>query len=39
MEGLDFVSWYGLWGPRDMPADLVATIQAEVVKVVDAAGT
>ena len=35
MDALDFASWYGLWGPRDMPTDLAATIQAEVVKVVN----
>lgn len=35
MTGFDFASWYGLWGPKNMPADLVARIQAEVVKVVN----
>lgn len=35
MKGFDFASWYGLWGPKDMPADLVAKIQTEVVKVVN----
>lgn len=35
MTGFDFASWYGLWGPKDMPADLVAKIQAEVVKIVN----
>jgi tripartite-type tricarboxylate transporter receptor subunit TctC len=35
MTGFDFASWYGLWGPKDMPADLVARIQSEVVKVVN----
>lgn len=33
MKGFEFVSWYGLWGPKDMPADLVARIQAQAVKV------
>jgi len=33
MTGFEFVSWYGLWGPKDMPADLVARIQAQAVKV------
>ena len=32
LEKLEFVSWYGLWGPKNMPADLVATIQARAVK-------
>ena len=27
------MSWYGLWGPKEMPADLVANIQSHVVKV------
>lgn len=35
MEALDFASWYGLWGPKDMPTNLAAMIQAEVVKVVN----
>jgi tripartite-type tricarboxylate transporter receptor subunit TctC len=35
MTGFDFASWYGLWGPKDMPADLVARIQSEVVKIVN----
>ena len=28
MPGLEFVSWYGIWGPKDLPKDLVATINA-----------
>lgn len=41
MPGLEFVSWYGIWGPKTMPADLVATINAvanEAVKDVAASG-
>ena len=34
MTGFDFASWYGLWGPKDMPADLVIKIQSEVAKFV-----
>lgn len=34
MTGFDFASWYGLWGPKDMPADLTAKIQAEVAAIV-----
>ena len=34
MTGFDFASWYGLWGPKDMPADLVVKIQSEVAKIV-----
>jgi len=33
MTGFDFQSWYGLWGPRGLPADIAATLQAEVVQV------
>jgi tripartite-type tricarboxylate transporter receptor subunit TctC len=32
LEKLDFVSWYGLWGPKNMPADLVAKINQHAVK-------
>ncbi len=24
MKGLEFVSWYGFWGPKDLPAEIVA---------------
>ena len=34
MKGFDFGSWYGLWGPKGLPADLVTTIQAEVARIV-----
>jgi tripartite-type tricarboxylate transporter receptor subunit TctC len=34
MTGFDFGSWYGLWGPKGLPADLVTTIQAEVARIV-----
>jgi len=34
MNGFEFASWYGLWGPKDMPTDLVTKIQAEVAKIV-----
>lgn len=33
LEKLEFESWYGLWGPKNMPADLVAKIQQHAVKV------
>ncbi len=33
LDKLEFVSWYGLWGPKDMPDDLVAKIQSHAVKV------
>jgi tripartite-type tricarboxylate transporter receptor subunit TctC len=34
MTGFDFSSWYGLWGPKGLPADLVTKIQAEVARIV-----
>jgi tripartite-type tricarboxylate transporter receptor subunit TctC len=34
MTGFEFVSWYGLWGPKDMPRDLVEKLQTEVAKIV-----
>ena len=32
LDGFEMVSWYGLWGPPNMPAPLVAKIREEVVK-------
>lgn len=32
LGGFEMVSWYGLWGPAKMPADLVSKIHAEVAK-------
>jgi tripartite-type tricarboxylate transporter receptor subunit TctC len=32
MNGFDFSSWYGLWGPKGLPADITAKLQAEVNK-------
>ena len=34
MKGFDFASWYGLWAPRGLPADLVTKIQTEVARIV-----
>jgi tripartite-type tricarboxylate transporter receptor subunit TctC len=34
MSGFDFVSWYGLWGPKGLPADITAKLQAQVVEIV-----
>jgi tripartite-type tricarboxylate transporter receptor subunit TctC len=33
MDKLEFSSWYGLWGPKNMPADLVMKIQEQTAKV------
>ena len=35
MKGFDFASWYGLWAPKGLPADLVTKIQGEVTKIVE----
>lgn len=34
MTGFDFASWYGLWGPKNMPADVSAKLQSEIAKIV-----
>jgi tripartite-type tricarboxylate transporter receptor subunit TctC len=28
VPGLDLVVWYGMWGPKGMPADVVASLSA-----------
>src|SRR5436305_10583647 len=33
MTGFAFVSWYGLWGPKNLPADISSKLQADVAKV------
>lgn len=33
VKGFDFASWYGLWGPKDMPPELAKKLQDLVVKV------
>jgi len=32
MTGFEFVSWYGLWGPKGLPADITAKLQREAVR-------
>src|SRR5262249_18542436 len=32
-KGFAFVSWYGLWGPKNLPADLSNKLQADIAKV------
>jgi tripartite-type tricarboxylate transporter receptor subunit TctC len=33
MKGFEFVSWYGLWGPKNLPADINAALQKDIAKV------
>jgi len=33
MQDIDFYSWYGLWGPKGLPDDLVAKLQTTVAEV------
>ena len=32
VKGFAFASWYGLWGPKNLPADLSNTLQAHIAK-------
>jgi tripartite-type tricarboxylate transporter receptor subunit TctC len=31
--GFDFLSWYGLWGPKGLPADIAAKLQAAIAAI------
>src|SRR5437868_12467609 len=33
MTGFDFGSWYGLWGPKGLPADITAKLHGDIVRV------
>jgi tripartite-type tricarboxylate transporter receptor subunit TctC len=33
LPGFEFVSWYGLWGPKDLPAAITAKLQTGVANV------
>jgi tripartite-type tricarboxylate transporter receptor subunit TctC len=33
VKGFEFVSWYGLWGPKNLPPELSAKLQADIAKV------
>jgi tripartite-type tricarboxylate transporter receptor subunit TctC len=35
MTGFDFSSWYGLWGPKDLPGELVTRLRDETAKIVE----
>src|SRR5436853_2385123 len=32
VKGFEFVSWYGLWGPRQLPVDISGKLQTEIAK-------
>jgi len=32
VKGFAFVSWYGLWGPKNLPVDISEKLQAEIAK-------
>jgi tripartite-type tricarboxylate transporter receptor subunit TctC len=32
MKGFDFSSWYGVWGPKGLPPEIMAKLQAEIAK-------
>jgi tripartite-type tricarboxylate transporter receptor subunit TctC len=33
MTGFAFVSWYGLWGPKNLPVDISTKLQTDIAKV------
>ena len=33
LPGFDFSSWYGLWGPKDLPPDIAAKLQSSIAEV------
>jgi tripartite-type tricarboxylate transporter receptor subunit TctC len=33
MKGFAFVSWYGLWGPKNLPVDISTKLQTDIAKV------
>ena len=33
VKGFAFASWYGLWGPKNLPADISNALQADIAKV------
>jgi tripartite-type tricarboxylate transporter receptor subunit TctC len=32
LPGFEFVSWYGLWGPKNLPPDIAAKLQTSIAK-------
>jgi tripartite-type tricarboxylate transporter receptor subunit TctC len=33
LKGFEFVSWYGLWAPKNLPADISKKLQSDIAKV------
>jgi tripartite-type tricarboxylate transporter receptor subunit TctC len=33
MKGFEFVSWYGLWGPRGLPDDVTQFLHGHIAKI------
>lgn len=33
LPGLEFASWYGLWGPRNLPAPIVTTLNGHLAEI------
>jgi tripartite-type tricarboxylate transporter receptor subunit TctC len=33
IKGFAFVSWYGIWGPKSLPADVASKLQSDIAKV------
>src|SRR5216684_7949922 len=33
IKGFEFVSWYGLWAPKNLPADISGKLQTDIAKV------
>ncbi|MDN6882415.1 tripartite tricarboxylate transporter substrate binding protein [Variovorax sp. CAN2819] len=36
MPGFELLSWYGIWGPADLPEDIANRLNSEIAKAVDA---
>ncbi len=34
LKGFDFVSWYGVWGPKGLPADITNKLQTEMANII-----
>jgi tripartite-type tricarboxylate transporter receptor subunit TctC len=35
IKGFEFVSWYGLWAPKNLPADVSAKLSSDLAKVME----